>query len=311
MEVGKLILNVRAQQGAHDAVSVKPFGCMPLVGRLRRRAVADHRAATRGAIFCAIETSGDGAVNVYSRVQMYLFKARQAAQKEYTDMLARLGVTEDQVKDFFARHPRFASPLRRSPHAAAGTAGDRLAEVAGYIGKAPWQIRLGEARAAVAQAAAVVKNTPAWFAKLKARLVERGPTLMAQAREEWQVARPLVAEAVKKTARDNLQKARTRFTGRGQAAAPRTAGLVEDLLRHPPDAAGCVGPPLRADRCVLTNDRRRWPPRCAMQTPFALPICLALALAPAPEAPLPGQRSSSPGPRSWPRSSASRRQRRR
>ena len=54
---------------------------------------------------------------------------------------------------------------------------------------------------------------------MKARLVERGPTLVAQAREEWEVARPLVAEAVKKSARDNLQKARKRFTGRGQASA--------------------------------------------------------------------------------------------
>ena len=32
-----------------------------------------------GAIFLPIETSGDGAVNVYSRVQMMLFKARLAA----------------------------------------------------------------------------------------------------------------------------------------------------------------------------------------------------------------------------------------
>ena len=32
MEVGKLILNVLHKQGAHDAVSVKPFGCMPSSG---------------------------------------------------------------------------------------------------------------------------------------------------------------------------------------------------------------------------------------------------------------------------------------
>ena len=32
-----------------------------------------------GTIYCAVETSGDGAVSFYSRVQMYLFKAKQAA----------------------------------------------------------------------------------------------------------------------------------------------------------------------------------------------------------------------------------------
>lgn len=134
-------------------------------------------------------------------------------------MLERLGLTEDQVNDFFQRHPRFASPLRRSPHAAAGTAGDRLAEVAAHIGKAPWQIRLAEARNTVAQAAALVRGTPAWIGKLKSRMIERGPTLVAQAREEWEVARPLMAEAVKKTARDKLQKARSRWTGQPETVA--------------------------------------------------------------------------------------------
>ncbi|MCD8500513.1 MAG: hypothetical protein LRY71_01050 [Bacillaceae bacterium] len=32
-----------------------------------------------------IETTGDGAVNVYSRIQMMLFKAREVAKKEYDD----------------------------------------------------------------------------------------------------------------------------------------------------------------------------------------------------------------------------------
>ena len=47
---------------------------------------------------------------------------------------------------------------------------------------------------------------------MRSKLVERGPDLMAQAREEWVVARPLVAEAVKKSARENIARARARFT---------------------------------------------------------------------------------------------------
>jgi hypothetical protein len=121
---------------------------------------------------------------------MFLFKARQAAQKEYGDLLDRLGISRQQVSAFFAQHPRFASPLRRSPHAAAGTAADRLAEIAPLLGKSALQIRSIEARAAAARAAATLKATPRWLARMHRKLVLRGPDLLAQAREEWAAARP-------------------------------------------------------------------------------------------------------------------------
>jgi hypothetical protein len=209
MEVGKYILNVLHNK-SHMTLSVKPFGCMPSSG------VSDGVQSLISAkypqsIFCAIETSGDGKVNVQSRVQMYLFKARLAAEKEYGELLARFGVSGDDVRAFFARHPRFASPLRRSPHGAAGTAGDRLVEVASYIGKSDLGIRVAEARALATRAAAALKAAPAWLRGLKQKLETRGPDLMAQAREEWVVARPLVMEAMRKRAQDNLAKVRSRF----------------------------------------------------------------------------------------------------
>jgi len=103
MEVGKLILNVQKKK-ATMTVSVKPFGCMPSAG------VSDgvQSAITEKypqAIYCAIETSGDGAVNVYSRVQMMLFKARLAAKQEVADKLKQVGVTLDQVRDHLRKHP--------------------------------------------------------------------------------------------------------------------------------------------------------------------------------------------------------------
>jgi hypothetical protein len=97
-------------------------------------------------LFCAIETSGDGKVNVQSRVQMSVFKARQKAQVEYQEALDRFGITRERLQEFFAAHPRYASPLRRSPHAGAGTAADRLAEVAPLVGKSPLAVRAIEAR---------------------------------------------------------------------------------------------------------------------------------------------------------------------
>src|SRR3954447_13464758 len=144
MEVGKFILNVLHKK-AHMTLSVKPFGCMPSSG------VSDGvQSLITGlypqSLFCAIETSGDGKVNVQSRVQMFLFKARLAAQREYSEMLEKLGLTAEQVTDFLARHPALASGLRRSPHAAAGTAADRLAWIAPYLGKSKSQMRVLKAK---------------------------------------------------------------------------------------------------------------------------------------------------------------------
>lgn len=133
MEVGKYILNVLHNK-SHMTLSVKPFGCMPSSG------VSDGvqsliTAKFPQSLFCSIETSGDGKVNVQSRVQMTVFKARQAAQLEYQQTLERLGITTEAVRNLFDRYPRLASPLRRSPHGGAGTAMDRLVEIAPLVGK--------------------------------------------------------------------------------------------------------------------------------------------------------------------------------
>jgi len=96
MEVGKLILNVKHKK-ATMTLSVKPFGCMPSSG------VSDGVQSLiteryPEAIYCPIETTGDGAVNVYSRVQMMLFKARLIAREEYQKTLDEAGLTAAQLK---------------------------------------------------------------------------------------------------------------------------------------------------------------------------------------------------------------------
>jgi predicted nucleotide-binding protein (sugar kinase/HSP70/actin superfamily) len=119
MEVGKLIINVLKNK-ATMTLSVKPFGCMPSSG------VSDGVQSLitekyPQAIFCPIETNGDGAVNVYSRVQMMLFKARQAAKAELETRLTETGTTIDEVRAylkkkawrgsslFYPRHEKSAS----------------------------------------------------------------------------------------------------------------------------------------------------------------------------------------------------------
>ena len=99
MEIGKLIQNV-AYAKVDMTLSVKPFGCMP------SSSVSDGVQSfitelyPQG-IFLPIETNGDGAVNVYSRVQMQLFKAKQVAQREVDAALAEVGMTMDEVERHF------------------------------------------------------------------------------------------------------------------------------------------------------------------------------------------------------------------
>jgi len=127
MEIGKLIQNV-AYSKVNMTLSVKPFGCMP------SSSVSDGIQSfitelyPQG-IFLPIETNGDGAVNVYSRVQMQLFKAKQQAQKEVDKALADVGMTIDEVRTYLDKHPSMMGPFHRSPHKAGCTAADLVYEV--------------------------------------------------------------------------------------------------------------------------------------------------------------------------------------
>ncbi|HYJ09076.1 MAG TPA: 2-hydroxyglutaryl-CoA dehydratase [Polyangiaceae bacterium] len=138
MEVGKLILNV-VKSKATMTLSVKPFGCMP------SSSVSDGVQSLiteryPGTIFCAVETSGDGAVNFQSRVQMYLFKAKQAAQAELETALKDTGLTIERVQAFLSQHPRYAASLHVPGHSAAHTAADLVYEVAKVIDKSTLEL---------------------------------------------------------------------------------------------------------------------------------------------------------------------------
>ncbi|MFO0749027.1 MAG: 2-hydroxyglutaryl-CoA dehydratase [Myxococcota bacterium] len=132
MEVAKNILNVLHAK-VNMTLSVKPFGCMPSGG------VSDgvQSAITElypEAIFLPIETTGDGAVNVYSRVQMMLFKARQSARKERDTVLEAYGIDEAKARAVLAKVPLVGRALARAPHVHASTAANE-AELAGFLAK--------------------------------------------------------------------------------------------------------------------------------------------------------------------------------
>jgi len=130
LEVGKLISNI-ARAKVNMTISIKPFGCMPSSGVSDGVQSAITELYPEG-IFLPIETTGDGAVNVYSRVQMMLFKARQAARRELDQVLEAYDMSEDEVKRWAKRLPFVNRATFKAPHRWASTAAD-TAELVGAI----------------------------------------------------------------------------------------------------------------------------------------------------------------------------------
>ncbi|MSP24309.1 MAG: 2-hydroxyglutaryl-CoA dehydratase [Myxococcales bacterium] len=189
MEVGKLITNVVGKK-AHMTLSVKPFGCMPSSG------VSDgvqSLITTKypGTIFCAVETSGDGATNFYSRCQMFLYKARIAAEEELARTFAEHGLTRAEVEAFLAKNPKYASPLHKSPHVACGTAADLVHEVAPLIKLSrAARTRIAVKKAANAQIARVL-TLPGKARRLGASLAD--PEVRAAIALDLEVLQDLVS----------------------------------------------------------------------------------------------------------------------
>ncbi|HJL15701.1 MAG TPA: 2-hydroxyglutaryl-CoA dehydratase [Sandaracinaceae bacterium LLY-WYZ-13_1] len=176
MEVAKLILNV-IHQKAHMTLSVKPFGCMPSSGVSDGvQSVITERFPE--AIFCAVETSGDGAVNFYSRVQMFLFKARQRALAEFQAALDEHGVTVEQLREV-AAGTHWASPFYRAPHRTAGSGADLVHHLAPLVGAGPLErARIHATRTAKSMRKHFTKDVPKAWGKVR----EVAPYLPALAR---------------------------------------------------------------------------------------------------------------------------------
>jgi predicted nucleotide-binding protein (sugar kinase/HSP70/actin superfamily) len=180
MEVGKLIVNsVRGK--AHITVSVKPFGCMPSSG------VSDGVQSLitgryPGSIFCAVETSGDGATNFYSRIQMYMFKARIAAEQELERTLVECGVTIEEVRAFLEKNPKYNSALYHPPFRVAGTAANLVYEVAPLIKKSVAERAVDKAKHVAGAAREAAVSAPEAFAGVYRKVTD--PEFLGRVKED-------------------------------------------------------------------------------------------------------------------------------
>lgn len=101
---------------AHMVLSLKPFGCMPSTqSDGAQAAVVSH---FKDMIYIPIETSGEGDINAYSRVQMALGEAKNKCKEEFKRCVEQTGYTIEQIREFVMRPENrdLRRPLRHVTH---------------------------------------------------------------------------------------------------------------------------------------------------------------------------------------------------
>ena len=158
MEIANTISNF-VDRKTNMTLSVKPFGCMPssAISDGVQSVVAERYPGT---IFCAVETSGDGAVNFYSRVQMFLFKAQKAAEKELQSALEDNRVTLEEIEAYIAKTPKFQDPLYfpSQRKIAACKAARMVYDVTDHMRSTPLERGIAQARSLTASARNLTKS---------------------------------------------------------------------------------------------------------------------------------------------------------
>jgi predicted nucleotide-binding protein (sugar kinase/HSP70/actin superfamily) len=121
LEVAKNLISIKEKK-AHLVISVKPFGCMPSTQSdgVQSKVMSDFKDG----LFIPIETTGDGEVNVKSRIQMKLYEARERAREEFISLSRKMDTSLERVREVAAGND-FASILRL-PQKATTTAGNYL-----------------------------------------------------------------------------------------------------------------------------------------------------------------------------------------
>ena len=112
LEVAKTLYYTR-RKSCHLVLALKPFGCLPSVQSDGVQASLVERFPE--VTFLPIETSGDGEIHAYSRVQMALSSAKAAAAAEFERILQTVRHPLDEIRSFISAHPELRHPLHSIP----------------------------------------------------------------------------------------------------------------------------------------------------------------------------------------------------
>ena len=132
VEVGKVLENA-SKKKVNLTISVKPFGCMPSSGvsdGVQSLLTERHPQS----LFLSLETTGDSAVNAYSRVQMQLFKARRQAEVQMEQALAHYDLSKEQAMTRLGKGGRYANSFHYPAQRAGSTGADLIHE----LGRRKW-----------------------------------------------------------------------------------------------------------------------------------------------------------------------------
>jgi len=141
LEVGKTIY-YSINSLAHMVLSLKPFGCLPSTQS------DGAQAAVLGKypeiLFLPIETSGEGDINAYSRVQMVLGDAKARCLQEFDQVVARSGYPLETIRRFCQSRSELQRPLQRLPKTGgvAGRAANFVSYVAALMDRSPEWLQL-------------------------------------------------------------------------------------------------------------------------------------------------------------------------
>jgi predicted nucleotide-binding protein (sugar kinase/HSP70/actin superfamily) len=118
MLVGKALW-AHQKKKAHMICELSPYSCMP--NTMSIGAMAAVLGKHPDLLYAPLEIKGDAEVHALSRCQMILTEAKKRAQKEHDEVLARIGLTLDQLRE--RETPQMRRATYRVPHfGAAGTA---------------------------------------------------------------------------------------------------------------------------------------------------------------------------------------------
>ncbi len=120
MLVGKALYAYHHKK-AHMVCELTPYSCMP--NTMSVGSMANVLGKYPDLLYAPIEIKGDAEVHALSRCQMILTEAKRRAQSEFESVLAKLGVTVEDVRRYESQHPEVRRASYRVPHMGyAGTA---------------------------------------------------------------------------------------------------------------------------------------------------------------------------------------------
>lgn len=115
LEVAKTLYYTHRKE-CHLVLALKPFGCLPSVQSDGVQASLVERFPEVS--FLPVETSAEGEIHAYSRVQMALSEARAKASREFDRALEKAHHSLEEIRSFVATRRELRDPLYPIPRRA-------------------------------------------------------------------------------------------------------------------------------------------------------------------------------------------------